>query len=194
MDRSLAPTFAQPFDMLTACHDRLQRMLALLDRLRAHLAEHGADEQARQAARDVMRYFDLASPQHHRDEELHVFPTLLAQGEPAQAELVARLLRDHRAMDAAWTQARAVLAAIAEGALAALPAQAQAALDSFASLHAEHLRAEEETAYPAAQALLDTEAMAAMGAEMGSRRGVRIARSGDGATPSGEGAPKNDRP
>ena len=52
-------------------------MLALLDKLRSHMRASGADEEARQAARDVMRYFDKAAPQHHRDEELHVFPMLV---------------------------------------------------------------------------------------------------------------------
>ncbi|MGV3571167.1 MAG: hemerythrin domain-containing protein [Ramlibacter sp.] len=194
MNRSPSPTFAQPFDMLTACHDRLQRTLALLERLRAHLPQHGADEQAQQAARDVMRYFDVASPQHHHDEELHVFPPLLANGDARQAALVARLLQDHRAMDAAWAPARAVLADIAAGTLDVLSPTAQAALDAFASLHADHLKAEEDTAYPTVHALLDAAAVAAMGAEMAARRGVRIPQAGDGATPSGGGSPKNDQP
>ena len=63
-----------PFEMLAACHDRVVRMLALQARLRQHLQDKGCDEPARQAARDVMRYFDLAAPLHHQDEELHVFP------------------------------------------------------------------------------------------------------------------------
>jgi hypothetical protein len=43
---SLAPrpaaSFEQPFEMLEACHERVQRMLALLARLREHLRSHGA--------------------------------------------------------------------------------------------------------------------------------------------------------
>ncbi|RYF75253.1 MAG: hemerythrin domain-containing protein, partial [Comamonadaceae bacterium] len=66
--------FEQPFAMLEACHERVQRTLALLGRLRGHVQAHGADEPARQAARDVLRYFDIAAPLHHEDEELHVFP------------------------------------------------------------------------------------------------------------------------
>ncbi len=89
-----AAGFEQPFEMLEACHERVQRMLALLGRLREHLASHGADEQARQAARDVMRYFDQAAPEHHRDEELHVFPPLLAQNDPKVAAVVVRLQQD----------------------------------------------------------------------------------------------------
>ena len=42
--------FEQPFAMLEACHERVQRTLGLLQRLRDHVRAQGADEQARQAA------------------------------------------------------------------------------------------------------------------------------------------------
>ncbi|MEJ8815283.1 hypothetical protein WKW77_29760 [Variovorax ureilyticus] len=67
---SAAAGSEQPFSMMEACHERLQRTLGLLERLCAHVARQGADEQARRAARDVMRYFDKAAPQHHLDEEM----------------------------------------------------------------------------------------------------------------------------
>ena len=49
-----ASGFEQPFEMLHACHERVERMLKLLERLRAHMATHGADDQARQAAREIV--------------------------------------------------------------------------------------------------------------------------------------------
>jgi hemerythrin-like domain-containing protein len=168
-----AAGFEEPFGMLAACHERMQRMLALLARLRAHLATHGADAQAQQAARDVMRYFEQAAPQHHRDEELHVFPPLLAAGDPRLVEVIERLLREHAAMQERWPAARAVLLRIAEGALPALASGDDAALDAFASLYDEHLRAEDAIAYPAARSLLDAQALHAMGEEMMRRRGVK---------------------
>lgn len=164
--------FEQPFEMLEACHERVARMLALLGRLREYLPGHGADENARQAARDVMRYFDLAAPHHHRDEELHVFPPLRAQGDPATLALVGRLQQDHLQMESRWRQARQVLDAVACGALQAFTAQDEAALDSFAGLYDDHMQAEEGLAYPAAAALLDATALAAMGQEMMRRRGA----------------------
>jgi hemerythrin-like domain-containing protein len=168
-----AAGFEQPFEMLAACHERMQRMLALLARLRTHLASHGADPQAQQAALDVMRYFDQAAPQHHRDEELHVFPPLLAAGDPPLVAIVQRLLREHARMQERWPPARAVLLGIAEGALPALDADDDAALDAFAALYEEHLRAEDAIAYPAAQSVLDPQAQRAMGEEMMRRRGVK---------------------
>ena len=107
--------FEAPFEMLAACHERVERMLALLSRLQAHLLESGCDASARQAASDVMRYFDLAAPLHHQDEELHVFPPLLAGPDGGLHSLVQRLLEDHRAMDVAWPAARRVLVAVAGG-------------------------------------------------------------------------------
>ena len=168
-----AAGFEEPFEMLAACHERIHRMLALLARLRAHVAVHGADSQAQQAARDVLRYFDQAAPHHHRDEELHVFPPLLAAGDPRVTAIVQRLLRDHAEMEARWRVARERLLRIADGTLPALGEDDDAALDAFAALHADHLRAEEDIAYPAARETLDATAQRAMGEEMMRRRGVK---------------------
>ncbi|NNU43478.1 hemerythrin domain-containing protein [Ramlibacter sp. B156] len=157
--------------MLEACHERVHRMLALLARLREHLRAHGADTQAQQAARDVMRYFDQAAPQHHQDEELHVFPPLLAQGDPETVAVVARLQQDHLQMESRWGAARQVLALVAEGRINALSAEDEAVLDAFTGLYGAHIEAEEGMAYPAARALFDEAATAAMGEEMMRRRG-----------------------
>jgi len=168
-----AAGFEEPFGMLAACHERIERMLALLARLRTHVASDGCDAQAQQAARDVMRYFDQAAPQHHRDEELHVFPPLLAAGDPRITPVVQQLLHEHAQMEARWQPARALLLRIAEGAVQQLAPADDAALDAFAGLYADHLRAEEEIAYPAALLLLDAPAQQAMGEEMMRRRGVK---------------------
>lgn len=170
---NLMPTpgagFDAPFEMLSACHERVQRTLSLLQRLQAHLGTHGADGQARDAARDVMRYFDLAAPAHHDDEERHVFPALLAADAARHGALVARLQDDHRRMAAQWPAVRAGLAAVAEGRWTGGEA---AAWEAFAALYASHIPAEEELAYPAARAGFDEAALAAMGGEMARRRGL----------------------
>lgn len=169
---SPAAGFDEPFAMLQACHERVQRTLDLLRRLRSHVAAHGADAQARQAATDVLRYFDLAAPQHHLDEERHVLPALEASGDPALRALAARLHDDHRRMDAAWAEARPLLQAVAEGGLARLAPEQEQVLAGFAALHAGHLEAEERGAFPAATARLDAAALAAMSADMRQRRGA----------------------
>ena len=167
-----AAGFEQPFAMLEACHERVQRTLALLDRLRAHLRAQGLDEPARQAARDVLRYFDIAAPLHHEDEERHVFPLLLAHGAPEVARAVRQLQQDHIAMAAGWAAARIPLAALADGTSAALASEDEAALDRFAACYATHIAVEEGLVYPAAIALLPAEQLNAMGDEMAARRGA----------------------
>jgi hemerythrin-like domain-containing protein len=167
--------FEAPFDMLAACHERVERMLALLARLQQHLLEHGRDDSARQAARDVMRYFDLAAPLHHQDEELHVFPPLLAGPDPRLRLLVERLLLDHRTMEAAWPEARKVLNMIAESSAAnwnPLTPTQTTALTHFGALYERHLADENDLAYPAAHALLTGEALQTMSQDMMERRGV----------------------
>ena len=49
-----APGFDQPIAVLKHCHGRIRKQLATLEKLLAHLPEHGADEQAQQAAQAVL--------------------------------------------------------------------------------------------------------------------------------------------
>ncbi|MBL7088049.1 MAG: hemerythrin domain-containing protein [Acidovorax sp.] len=164
--------FEQPFAMLEACHERVQRTLDLLGRLREHVRKQGVDHDARQAARDVLRYFDIAAPLHHQDEELHVFPLLLAQATPEVRALVTRLQHDHVAMTTDWAAARDVLQALLDESATGFKPQDEAALDRFAMRYDDHIAAEEGVAYPAAAALLPPAALAAMGREMAARRGA----------------------
>jgi len=163
--------FDTPFAMLQACHERVQRTLALLHKLVDYLHGHACDDSARQAARDVLRYFDMAAPLHHEDEELHVFPLLLERGDAAVVAQVRQLQRAHIAMEQQWQDARVRLLALAEGAVNAFNANDEAVLARFAAGYAGHIHTEEEAVYPAASALLDAAALERMGREMRQRRG-----------------------
>ncbi len=167
-----AAGFDLPFDMLQACHERVTRTLDLLQRLRAHVDEQGASEPARQAARDVMRYFDLAAPAHHEDEERHVFPPVLVNGDARQLSVVQRLQADHLAMVEDWAQARGVLKQLAEGGIAMFDAAQRSVLDQFAQRYPAHIALEEELVYPAARRCLGPADQTAMGNEMARRRGA----------------------
>ncbi len=155
--------FEAPYEMLHACHERVLRTLELLLRLQAHVAVHGADVQARDAARDVLRYFDLAAPHHHLDEERHVLPRLRALG---QAALADRVLAEHQQMVASYAQIRPGLQALAEDG----QVPPVAAWPAFVALYREHIVLEESQVYPPAAAAEGMQALAAMGAEMAARR------------------------
>src|SRR4051794_27833306 len=99
-----APDFDHPLELLAACHERIADRIDTLERLIAHLPEHGCDEQAQQAAANVIRYFDSAGEHHHEDEERDLFPAIeRASGENRDAlTLIARLREDHTKMRALW--------------------------------------------------------------------------------------------
>lgn len=165
--------FEQPFEMLEACHERVQRSLVLLGRLIEHVDAHGHDAQSRSAAHDVLRYFELAAPQHHEDEERHVFPRLLALGDAALVPTVQRLRDEHGRMGELWVRLRPVLqawsGAAAEG---AAPASFRADAQAFRTLYAAHIPLEESLVFPAARAGLGPDVLQAMGDEMRARRGA----------------------
>ncbi len=175
--RAPAVGLEAPFEMLVACHERVQRSLSLLGRLQQHLHDQGLDEVARQAARDVLRYFDLAAPLHHQDEELHVFPPLLAGPDATLHAVVRQLQQDHLHMEQAWAQARVVLQGVADGTPAAwqpLTPTQTAQLDQFASFYGQHIQMEEGVVYPAALAVVQGEALQAMSRDMAHRRGAKV--------------------
>jgi hemerythrin-like domain-containing protein len=166
------PGFDEPFEMLEACHERVGRMLALLGKLRSHMRAQPADEQARQAARDVMRYFDVAAPQHHRDEELHVFPALIGLQDAELVALVARLQQDHIQMDARWKSVRSLLEEVASAERSSFNEADDAIFELFANLYQAHIQAEESLAFPRAMAAMEPERLEAMSRDMAQRRGV----------------------
>jgi hemerythrin-like domain-containing protein len=167
-----APTFDEPVEMLKACHERIAAQCATLDKLEAYLPSHGADAQAQQAAKNIMRYFDVAGPHHHADEEQDLFPMLVEVGQRnglAVGERIASLLDEHRVLEAAWARLRAVLADIAEG--KARPLE-RALVDEFIGAYRGHIAQEERDVLPVAEAYLDRQQMERLSASMVARRTI----------------------
>ncbi len=176
--RTAPASFSMPFDMLDACHDRVRSSLGLLARLVDHLRVRGDGLQARDAACDVMRYFDIAAPQHHQDEERHVLPRLEASGDPELAALAQRLRAEHRLIEGQWCVLWPLLEQVASQREVDL-AELDGAARCFTQTIDQHMRAEEQVAYPIARlsALCEgPDAVRAMGEEMAGRRGLRLPR------------------
>ncbi|MFD1709558.1 hemerythrin domain-containing protein [Ottowia sp. GY511] len=163
--------FDEPFEMLEACHERVQRSLDLLQRLIQHVDQHGCDADARSAATDVLRYFDLAGPHHHEDEERHVFPALRDHPDARVREAVSTLQADHVLMHAMWERLRPALLRWRDGTDAApFTDEERTVAAEFVRAYERHIPLEEEVVYPAARALLDAPDQRAMGHEMADRR------------------------
>jgi pyridoxamine 5'-phosphate oxidase len=168
-----APDFDQPVAVLKHCHGRIRKQLATLEKLLGHLPEHGADEQARQAATAVLKYFDKAAHLHHQDEEQDLLPMLLAvaQGEDAATlqALAPVILQEHKEMDGMWQDLHEQLTAIADGSGAQLSASI---VRRFVQSYQGHMEREEGIVAPMALRLFGPDQMARLGGAMRRRRGL----------------------
>jgi len=178
-----APDFDQPVAVLKHCHGRIRKQLATLEKLLAHLPRHGADEQARQAAQAVLKYFDKAAPLHHDDEEQDLIPMLhaVAQGEDAATlqALAPVILQDHKDMDAMWQDLHEQLSLIADGSATQL---SSGTVQRFSQRYLNHMEREENTMAPMAVRLFSPEQMRQLGLAMRRRRGIESGNNGATAT------------
>lgn len=162
-----------PLEMLAACHARIERQCATLRRLVPHLAAHGADDEARTAATNVLRYFDSAAQHHHEDEEKDLFPALLesmAGSDPVcLRELTDALRAEHRVLDAAWQRVRVSLAQVAAGTSAQL---SSGDVEALVGGYERHLEREDTELLPMAARLLSDDELARIGKAMRERRGI----------------------
>ena len=167
--QTAAPTFATPLAILRACHGRILDQCNTLHKLLQHLPAHGSDLQAQQAAQAILRYFDTAGQLHHQDEEEDLFPLLLAKGQTESAELITRLLAEHRQMDKAWALLRTRLSEIASGKSASLERNL---VDHFSTAYERHINLENEQLLPLAARLLNEMQLDHLGVSMENRRKV----------------------
>lgn len=168
-----APDFSEPVAVLKHCHDRIRKQLQTLQKLLAHLPQHGADRDAQHAAAAVLKYFNNAAHLHHDDEEHNLIPMLQATARGADAalldQLVPAILAEHRTMDSGWAALAAQLEQIAAGTSAALSADL---VQRFCDAYAAHMTVEENNIAPMAKRLFSPEQMAQLGSAMQQRRGI----------------------
>lgn len=143
------PSFEDPMEMLRACHDKVRHFAKLSLRIADHVQQQGADQQARDAATAVIRYFDLAAPLHHADEDDDLYPALLALNDSALNAHIQRLTHEHATLAGLWQAVRAWLKDIEGGVASSPPSE----LSGFAKQYPGHAQDEENLVYPHAQYL-----------------------------------------
>jgi hemerythrin-like domain-containing protein len=168
-----APDFDHPLEMLAACHERIGDQCGTLRLLAVHLRDRGNDEQAREAAGAVVRYFDTAGLLHHRDEEDDLLPRMrsAAHGTDALrlARIVSRLLAEHVSLDGAWRAIRPALEGVLKKEAIVL---AESCASRFAARYDAHIAFEEREMLPLARVLLSPGDLATIGQSMAARRTV----------------------
>jgi len=165
--------FEVPLEMLAACHHRVESQCTTLQRLVAHLATHGCDDQARVAAAAVLRYFDTAAVNHHADEEIDLFPALIDAVAGSDATCIRGLIEalkgDHRTLELQWQRLRPALLMIAAGEPQPLPA---GDVMPLVALYERHMEREEAELLTMAARLLSDSALDRVGRAMRERRGT----------------------
>lgn len=167
----IAPALDEPLEILSACHGRVRANLQTLDRLVRWLPDHGADEDAQQAAVAVMRYFDLGAMNHHKDEEEDLFPLLLERCTSNVRMRIRRLVSwiqdDHRELEGLWRRLREQLAAIAAGDCGDLEADLVA---DFSAQYLNHIDREDNELFPLAANFLTEDDIRHLSEQMRLRR------------------------
>ena len=165
-----SPDFSRPMAVLKACHERIRSQCDALRRLVEHLERHGCDDQARQTAVSLIRYFDSAARVHHEDEEHDLLPRMMTAATLSRGSSLTRLVADiateHREMDRSWTALRAMLHEVMANQDAVDPLE----VDRFIKLYRAHIAMEESNVYPLAEMLLSRQDLADIGANMAQRR------------------------
>lgn len=163
-----------PIDLLKTCHEKVRRFTNLMLKLETHVSKRGVDDNAREAAQSIVRYFTVAAPLHHQDEEDDLFPALRMLTPDAMgidlhevlSEALDRLEAEHQILDQLWGNCSIWLEKLEQGENHSAPVN----LKEFVEKYQRHAAQEESEIYPHA-ALLTQETLRALGLKMAQRRG-----------------------
>ncbi len=148
-----------PFGQLERCHQRLEEAC---DELRS-----GCEARDLETVEGAVGFFSHQGRRHDRDEDASFFPRIRA--DDALREVIARLEREHLHHEELLSKLEAMVAGLRSGedrwaALSDLSEEISVAYRS-------HIDVENAVLLPRAKELLDEQAVAAISAEMESRRG-----------------------
>lgn len=166
--------FTSPLELLRAGHARIRHQCDALTSLVAKIKKRGCDRAARKTSAEVIERLDVVTFHHKEDEEQDLLPRMVASATKGRGSsltnMVADITGEHRVLHRAWIELRAELQELAAGDRDSLNSMA---VDRFVKLFRTHILMEEAAVYPLAELLLSHEDLAAIGAQMAHRRGVK---------------------
>lgn len=164
--------FDDPLGMLCDCHRRIERFLRVLCEVARRAQGRALADEEQEAVRGALHYFREGGQRHNRDEEDSLFPRLRQAG--AMDDLSAIEALEHEHADAGGLHATVERLYTQWMENESLSGEETELLLESASrleqLYATHIATEEAVVFPQAAKVLDTVAIAAMGAEFRARR------------------------
>ncbi len=151
--------FSTPLELLSDCHRRIERFLAVLATIAAQANGGTMTGEQRRAWQQALDYFRNSAPRHTADEEESLFPRLRRMDRADVTSALAemdKLEDDHRrAMEWHAFVERTGRQWLAEGELSAADTELlKRALESLTRLYERHIAMEEEQIFPLAAAVL----------------------------------------
>jgi len=168
-------TFERPLELLSSCHEKILHFSSTLLKLSTALKQEGWNDNFVATAEQIQRYFNVAAPEHHHDEELHLFPAIISLDpefkKPETLELVTAInlmIKEHVESDALWESLNSMLEERTEN----FDELEKLAIQFEADMR-EHAEIENETIFPFAEEHISEKEFEKMGAEIAKRRGVK---------------------
>jgi pyridoxamine 5'-phosphate oxidase len=170
----MAPGFDDPVEALLGFHRRIERHLAALGKLPAHLELRGNDAEASASAASVIEFFSSSIAVHHADEE-ELLPMLVLRTRgsierDSLEDLRHRLESEHREMERTWRTLRRPLEGIAAGVQRRLP---EDLIQYYRASHSSHISIEEARLHVSAANLVPAD-RSALSRGMVARRTRRL--------------------
>jgi iron-sulfur cluster repair protein YtfE (RIC family) len=171
------PVPVDGFEVLDACHRKMLAMVVELSTLVGEVERGESDRTTSARATRIAAFFSTTPPEHHADEERHVFPALIAGGDPQIVQAVLRLQQDHDWLEENWFELGPHVQAIAAGHHSCDIDFLRAGVEVLAALYRDHIELEESLIYPEARSRIPDRQRGEMGREMAARhRAERAAR------------------
>ena len=171
-----SPTFAQPLELLSDCHRRVESFLRALLVVTEQANGGALDARHREALETALRYFREAAPRHTADEEESLFPRMREHG----GELAREAMDKLAALEADHVRARRSHDIVEQlgnewlrnGTLSSAEVKELAGhLQELHGIYERHIAVEDNEIFPLARQVLDAGTLKKVGEEMAGRRG-----------------------
>ena len=163
--------FSNPLGLLTDCHRRIEKFLAVLIEVSGRAEGRVLDPEERAALTNALEYFRNSAPKHTADEEDSLFPRLRAQ---TSLDYLTELESDHHAADRDHQLVDALSRRwLNEGALPTEQSHdLKEALARLSHMYEHHIALEDQELFPLAARVLPADQLAEVGLEMAERRSI----------------------